>query len=175
VRKYQDKRVGDADIDALLEAARWAPSWANTQCWRLVVVRNSARKSELADTLAPGNPATEAVRTAPVVLVACAQRGLAGFKGGAAVTDKGDWFMFDVALAIHNVTLAAHALGLGTVHVGLFNAQRVAQILEVPEAVAVVEILPVGYPEGTPKLTSRMPVAEFVFHERYGSKRIQRP
>jgi len=67
--------------------------------------------------LNPTNPAREAVRTAPVLIVACAQLGLSGFKSGTAATDKGDWFMFDVALAMHNLTLAAHAKGLGTVHV----------------------------------------------------------
>jgi len=170
VRKFADTTVREADLEAVLEAARWAPSWANTQCWRLIIVRNDGRKGELAETLTPGNPATEAVRKAPVVIVACAQLGLAGFKGGSPATDKGDWFMFDVALATHNLTLAAHARGLGTVHVGLFDAKKAAQVMGLPKDAAVVELIPLGYPEGTPKLTTRNPLSEFVYYERYGSR-----
>src|SRR4030043_1056658 len=125
IRKYRNGPVPEEALQAVLEAARLAPSWANTQCWRLIVVRDKETKSKLADTLKgvrPGklNPATEAVRSAPVVIAACAERGLSGFRkdeSGQNVpgTAKGDWWlMFDVALAMQNMSLAAHALGLGT-------------------------------------------------------------
>ncbi len=87
IRKYSAKPVSDETLQTLLEAARWAPSWTNTQCWRLVIVRDKETKSRLADTLKgtrPGrtNPATEAVRNALVVIAACAERGLSGFYKG---------------------------------------------------------------------------------------------
>jgi nitroreductase len=43
IRKYSDKPVEDEKL-RLLEAVRMAPSWANMQCWRLVVVKDKARK-----------------------------------------------------------------------------------------------------------------------------------
>ena len=171
VRKYTDEPVTDADLEALLEAARWAPSWANTQCWRLVVVKDKETKAELAETVNPGNRAADGVRNAPIVIVACAQLGLAGHYKGTVATDKGDWFMFDVALAMHNLTLTAHARGLGTVHVGLFDAKKAAQVIDVPEDVAVVEILPVGHPEAVPQAPPRKELSELVFHEKYGPPR----
>ncbi len=59
--------------------------------------------------------------------MAGAELGKSGFHEGKLVTDKGDWwYMFDVALAMQNLTLAAHSLGLGTVHVGHFDAQKAA-------------------------------------------------
>ena len=125
VRKYTTDTVSDSDIETVLDAARWAPSWANTQCVRWIVVRDTDTKSRLIDTLTPTNPARDAVRTVPVVLVACAKTGRAGFKKGEAVTDKGDyWYMFDVASADQSLMLAAVELGLGTVHVGLFDAKK---------------------------------------------------
>ena len=169
VRKYTDTPMTDADLEALLEAARWAPSWANTQCWRLVVVKDKATKEALAETVNPGNRAAEGVRNAPVVIVACAQLGLAGHYKGTVATDKGDWFMFDVALAMHNLTLAAHDRGLGTVHIGLFNAKKAAGVIGVPNDVAVVEILPVGHPEVVPQAPPRKELSEFVFYEKYGA------
>ncbi len=51
IRKYKAIPVGDKVIQLILEAARWALSWANTQCWRFIVVRDGATKAELSSTL----------------------------------------------------------------------------------------------------------------------------
>lgn len=170
IRRYKPEAVPEEELNAVLEAARWAPSWANTQCRRFIVVKNSDTRAELADVLTPWNPSREAIKEAPVVIVACAERGKSGFYHGEAVTDKGDWYMFDSGLAMQNLTLAAHSLGLGTVHVGAFDAQRAAGILNVPEGVAVVEMTPLGYPAEGGREPSRKELSELVFYESYGGK-----
>ncbi len=169
IRTYRTDPVDNKTIELILEAARWAPSWANTQCWRFIVVRDSSIKSELADTLG-GKRAVEAIRKAPVVIVACAELGKSGYRQGELSTDKGDWYMFDVALAMQNLVLAAHSLGLGTVHVGLFDAKQVANILKVPDGFCVVEMTPLGYPDEAPKVPPRKELSEIVFYDRYGVK-----
>ena len=131
-------------------------------------MRDSNIKAQLATTLNEGNPAAAAIENAPVVIVACAELGLAGYYHGKPATDKGDWYMFDVALAMQNLVLAAHALGLGTVHVGLFNAKKAAEILVVPEGLCVVEMTPLGFPEREGRVTPRKELAEIVFHDKYG-------
>jgi len=78
--------------------------------------------------------------------------------------------MFDVALAMQNLALVAHSLGLGTVHVGAFDAQKAAQILNVPQGVVVVEVLPLGYPARESKTPKRKELSELVFRENYGQK-----
>jgi nitroreductase len=168
VRHYKPDPVKQDDINTVLEAARWAPSWANTQCWRFVVVRDPAARAELAGTLNPGNPATAAITEAPVVIAACAELGRAGYKRGEACTDKGDWFMFDVALAMQNLALAAHSLGLGTVHVGLADARKAAEVLGLPPGVVFVEMTPLGHPAEQPKAPARKEMSEIVFSDRYG-------
>lgn len=169
LRQYQPNPISDNDLATVLEAARWAPSWANTQCARFVVVKDNQTKAKLAETLASGNPATAAMTQAPIIIVACAELKKSGYyKEGQAMTDKGDWFMFDVALAMQNVTLAAHALGLGTVHVGLFDAAKVAKILNVPESFAVVEMMPLGYPAAEGRTPRRKELSETVFYEGWG-------
>jgi nitroreductase len=178
IRKYKPDPVSDEAIDTVLDAARWAPSWANTQCWRFVVVRDPEVRAKLADTLrarTPGkeNRAAAAIKSAPVAIVACAELGRSGYyKGGEQATDKGDWFMFDVALAMQNLALAAHAMGLGTVHVGLFDAKGVAKILDVPANVAVVEMSPLGYPDEEPTAPARKELAEIVFQGNYDRKQL---
>lgn len=167
IRSYRPDPVGDRELQTILEAARWAPSWANTQCWRFVVVQDDETKAKLSEATGR-NPASKAIAHAPVVIVACATRGESGFYKGNATTDKGDWFMFDVALAMANITLAAHALGLGTVHVGLFDARKVEQILDVPEGVSVVEMTPLGYPAEPSKAPTRKELGEIVFYDKFG-------
>jgi nitroreductase len=175
VRRYRPDPVSDHAVNAVLEAARWAPSWANTQCWRFVVVQDAETKEKLAGAVispVPGreNRAGAAIRSAPVVIVACAELGRSGYYKGQRATDKGDWFMFDVALAMQNLTLAAHAAGLGTVHVGLFDAKEVGRVVGVPEGVVVVEMTPLGYPDEKPAAPMRKELPEVVFREHFGGK-----
>jgi nitroreductase len=172
IRKYKVAPIDDEALNTILEAARWAPSWANTQCVRWVVVKDPAVKERLAETLSSTNPAGKAIRTVPVVLVACAETGRSGFKGGEPATDKGDWFTFDTALAVQNLTLAAHAMGLGTVQVGLFDARKAEEIVQVTEGVRVVELIPLGHPDEQPKGPGRRELSEIVFHDRYGQRRL---
>jgi nitroreductase len=78
--------------------------------------------------------------------------------------------MFDVALAMQNLVLAAHALGLGTVFIGAFDALKVTEILEVPEGFVVVAMTPLGYPDEEPIPTPRKELAEIVFRGRFGAE-----
>jgi len=177
IRKYKDTPVDDNTLELVLEAARWAPSWANTQCWRFIVVRDSSIKVELANALIKverddtlvNNPSSEAIKMAPVVIVACAELGKSGYELGGPATDKGNfWYMFDVALAMQNLTLAAHSLGVGTVHLGAFDAKKVATILGIPEGFCVVSMAPLGYPDQEPKVRPRKELSEIVFYDKYG-------
>jgi len=179
VRRFTSDPVGDDKIEAILEAGRWAPSWGNSQCWRFVVVRDSEIKKKLVETLLPiklpdreiPNPATAAFNIAPVVIVVCAEIGKSGGQHGAAgeyVTDKGDWFMFDAALAVQNMVLAAHALGLGTVIIGAFEAAGVEKALSVPRGYRAVAMFPVGVPAQPGKAPPRKELSELVIRDKWG-------
>lgn len=171
IRKYRPDPISDEMLDEVLEAVRWSPSWANTQCWEVVVIRDPDVKEKVAEILPPGNPARSSVKEAPVLLVFCAIRNLSGFKRGEATTDKGDWFMFDVGVAMENLCLAAHSLGLGTVMIGLFDARKVEKLLAVPDNIAVVAMTPLGYPHHDVSAPRRKELVEFVQHESYDKSR----
>ena len=170
IRRYKTTPVDDKTVGLVLEAAQWAPSWANTQCWRFILVRDSKIKTEVAGTLRETNRARQAIENAPVLIVTCAEMGRSGCRDGAPVTDKGDnWYMFDVALAMQNLVLAAHSLGLGTVYVGAFDAKKAASILGVPQGFCVVAVTPLGYPDQEPgPAPKRKELAEIVFYDKYG-------
>ncbi len=171
VRKYKPTPIKDEDLNAILEAARWAPSWRNSQCWRFILVRDPEIRARLAETLPETNLALPAIEEqAPLVIVACAELGKSGYsRKGQRATNKGEWwYMFDTALALQNMVLMAHSLGLGTVHVGRFDAAKAAQILELPENIVVVEMIPLGYAAEQPEVKSRKELSEIVFHDKYG-------
>ena len=169
IRRYEDKPVPDDMLNKVLDAARWAPSWANSQCTRYVVIKDLATKAKLAECVNKGNPATEALKNAPIVIVACAVLKKSGYYKDMEVTDRGDWFMFDVGIAMENLALAAQALGLGTVHVGLIpDSKKVDEILGLPEEIVSVEMMPLGFPVGEAKAPPRKELAEIVFYEKYG-------
>ena len=183
IRKYKADPVSDEKINAILEAGRWAPSWANTQCWRFVVVRDPKVRAKIADTLKKRKlpdgevptPAAIAINTVPVIIAVCAEIGKSGTKpgpggvGGAYVTDKDDWFMFDTALAVQNMVLAAHAQGLGTVIIGLFDAAQAEKTLNVPEGYRVVALFPVGVPDQEGNAPPRKELSEIVIKDQWGN------
>ena len=171
IRKYKTIPVCDKTMNTLLEAARWAPSWKNTQCWRIIVVRDRNIRAKLAGT-APKNRGAAAMASAPVALAFCAEMGKAGYSKDKTEpsTDKGDWFMFDVALAMHNLVLAAHSLGLATVYIGSFDAKKAAGILELPEGLCVVAMTPLGYPDEERAPRPRKELSEITFYDKYGAE-----
>ncbi len=170
IRKYKPDPIPEEAVQKILEAVRWSPSWANTQCWELILVKDPNMKSRLADTLSATNPARSSMTEAPLVVVLCGKRGISGFKKGETATVKGDWLMFDTGLAMQSLCLAAHELGLGTVVVGMFDHKKAEEILDIPENIEVVAMTPLGYPAAQGGAAKRKELSEFVFLERYGKK-----
>lgn len=162
IRKYEDREVPPEALNTILEAVRWAPSWANTQCWEIVIVRDRAVKEQLQATLPPkGNPAAGALVQAPVVLALCGRLKSSGYYKDQVTTKFGDWFMFDLGIACQNICLTAHALGLGTVVVGLFDHEKAKAVLKVPQGYELVTMIPVGVPAKISSAPNRREIAEF--------------
>ncbi|MGA2315179.1 MAG: nitroreductase family protein [Thermodesulfobacteriota bacterium] len=167
IRKYKPDPIPEDALQKIMEAVRWSPSWANTQCWEVIVVKDPKIKSELATALNKTNPSLSSMTDAPIVIVLCGKKGVSGFKKGEAVTVKGDWVMFDTGIAMQNLCLAAHSLGLGTVIVGRFDHKKAEEILGVPESVVVVAMTPLGYPATEGSTSKRKEPSEFIFYEKY--------
>ena len=167
IRRYQDKEVPDELLNQILESVRWAPSWANTQCWEVIAVNDPNNKEKLKETLPATNPATKSVDQAPIVLVLCAKLKSSGYYKDKVTTKFGDWFMFDLGIATQTICLAAHDLGLGTVIVGLFDQDKAKEALRVPEGYEVVTLIPLGYAAKGSAAPKRREISEFIHHERF--------
>lgn len=171
VRKFTDYYVTDEEIEALLNAARWAPSWANTQCWEFIVIRDKELIKEVTATYSETNPARKCSESASVLIAVCGKKDLPGYKDGVARTKFDSWFMFDLGIAVQNISLAAHDMGLGTVVVGSLDHEKCAKLLGVPEPYELVVILPVGKPvEFKKEGPKRREISEFTHKEKFGNK-----
>lgn len=162
-RRFQDRPVPAEELAKILEAVQWSPSWGNTQCWEIIAVKDPAIREQLQAILSPRNPATKAVVAAPELLVLCGIKKVSGFYGGSQFTVLGDWFMYDLGIATQSIGLVATDLGLATVVVGFFDHVKAGEILKVPDTVQVVSMMPLGYPDQSPKAPERKSLESF-FH-----------
>jgi nitroreductase len=129
IRRYEDKDIPEEHLQQVLEAVQWSPSWANTQCWEVVLVKDPGMKEKLQETISKTNPASKGITQAPVVLALCGKLKSSGYYKGEVSTKFGDWFLFDLGLAAQSLCLAAHNLGLGTVIVGMLDHNKAKEVL----------------------------------------------
>ncbi|MBT3274572.1 MAG: nitroreductase [Spirochaetales bacterium] len=158
VRSYQPKAIENDKLDRVLDAGRMAPSARNLQEWRFIVVTEEKVRRDLAET----SGSYEFIAQAPAVIVCCAETDQYVMRCGLPC------FSIDVAIAMDHMTLAAVAEGLGTCWIGGFDAEKVKEILGIPEDIVVVEMLPIGYPENPGlKEKSRMSLGDIVRYEKW--------
>lgn len=169
IRKFSDHFVTDEEIKEILDAAHWAPSWANTQVWECIVVRDSDLINQVTETYSETNPARKCSSTASAIIVVCAKTGVSGIKGGKNSTKFHEWFMFDLGLTVQNLCLRAHELGLGTVIVGSLNHDACKKLLMLPEGYEVVTAIPVGKPAApAERIPPRKELKSFVHLNKFG-------
>ena len=158
VRKYLPKPVSEDDLNTILEAARFSQSAKNLQDWRFIVVREESMRQKLA-VAAKGQ---QFVQEAPVVIACC------GIGTDYVMTCGQHSYSIDVAIAMENMALAAHELGLGTCWLGAFYEDQVKDLLMIPkEDVRVVGLLTIGYPAVQSPPKNRMPLDKTVSFEKW--------
>jgi nitroreductase len=148
VRDYLGKPVEEEKLLKILEAARLAPSWANKQGCNYVVVKNRAAINELAWDF------NSWIGEAPVILAACIDPKNSGSHNNM------DYYLVDVGISMEHLVLAAADLGLGTCWIAGFDEAKAKKLLNIPEAVRVVALTPLGYP--APMSERSKTVREFV-------------
>ena len=169
IRKFSERPIEKKIEKELLEAVRWSPSWANTQCWEIIVIKDKNKKEEIQGAFFGRNPAIKAILSAPLLFAFCARKGVSGFYNNQAPTILGDWFMYDLGIATQSFCLYAHSKGLGTVITGLFDHEKVETTLNIPREIQVVSLIPVGYPAQNPRPPKRKEISAFSYIDFYGN------
>jgi nitroreductase len=145
VRSYLPTPVEQEKLDYILECGRIAPSAANYQPWHIVAIRDEERKKTIATTYD-----RKWFSEAPVILVFCGDHS----KGWKRADGK-DHTDIDLSIIVDHITLAAAEQGLGTCWICNFDAKKCTEILQLPDHLEPVVLLPVGYPLNIPDDGSR--------------------
>ncbi|MFX1560883.1 MAG: nitroreductase family protein [Promethearchaeota archaeon] len=141
-RAFSDKPVSDEMLNSILEAARWAPSCANTQAWNFIVLKDPEVLAQAHEALSRGNAYAEA---APVMILVAAKE-----DGGCPAHDL-PYFMMDVGLAVENMLLQTVHLGLMGHPIAGWNEDQLKDITGIPEEYRIVTVVFIGY-EGDPDM-----------------------
>lgn len=160
VRKFSNLPVDEKDVEAILEAARVAPTAANKQPWRILVIRDAQGMSKLKEC-------TTYTFDAPMALMVCsvAEEGwVRPFDGDNAGT-------VDAAIIGTHIMLTVHDLGLGSTWVGYFDPAVARRLFNIPDSLEPVAIFPIGHPapEAKPshKHEKRRPLADSVVYDSF--------
>jgi nitroreductase len=151
VRRFQKKAIPGEIVETLMKCAMAAPSGNNAQPWQFVIVQDAQIKEDLSRV----HPWVYMAAEAPAAIVVLAET-------------SSEWWKDDSAAATQNLLLAAANLGLGAVWCGIKEnqAKAVRKILGIPESLAVLCIIPVGYPAESP-LPGTKYLKEKVHQDRY--------
>lgn len=144
-RAYSDRPVDRAELMAVIETARMAPSACNRQPWKFVIITDD---DDLKREVLKAYP-REWAMSAPALIVACGNHAEAWHRGA----DGKDHTDVDVAIAVEHICLGAASLGLGTCWICNFDPAVVSSALNLPDTMEPIAIIPIGYPvsnTGTP-------------------------
>ena len=155
-RAYQDKPIEQEKLAQVFEAARLAPSAKNLQDWRFVAVRDKEKKRQVAEST--NQP--EVFGKAGVIIAACSNSDYV-MRCGQAVGP------IDVAIALEHICLQATELGLATCWIGSFETEKVRRILGIPQDVAIIELMALGYPADEAGKPKREPIEKILCYDKW--------
>ncbi len=164
IRKYLDKPVDREIVDTIVKCAQMAPTSSHFQAYTMIEVRDQKKKKTLAD-IAGGQ---KWVAEAPLVLLFCADlnRGRKYYENtDQEVFSNTECFavsVIDASLAMQKAFIAAQSLGLGGVVIGGIrnDVKAVSEVFRLPDMVAPLYLLCLGYPDENPGLKPRLPQEE---------------
>ncbi|MFH0893281.1 MAG: nitroreductase family protein [Bacteroidota bacterium] len=140
IRKFKKDPITEEALKGILRAAMYAPSAANQQPWGFVVIKDR----NILNQIPTVHPYAEMIKEAPVAIAVCGDLSLEKHQG---------YWVQDCSAASHNLCLAAHALGIGNVWLGIYpredRVMGIREILKLPENVVPLSIIVLGHPDET--------------------------
>lgn len=156
IRKYKPDAIDHSIIDSIVSTASFSPSWKNTQITRYTAIEDPSILSTIAEKHVPDYNA-KIIRQIPMLIAVSYIKGRCGFeRDGSYSTRKEDrWQMFDAGVACQTFCLAAKEQGLGTVIMGIFDDEAIAELIKLPEDQELAALIAIGYPDIDPEAPKR--------------------
>jgi nitroreductase len=160
VRAFRKQDIEEEKLQKILDTANKAPSAGNLQAYEIILIKDISKKQ----ALVKASYGQKFITEAPAVLVICANE-----KRSEYYEKRGQelYCINDATIAAAYIQLAATALGLATVWVGKFKDNEVKDIIEAPDYVKPIAIIPVGYPDENPEITKRRGLKDLVHKEKF--------
>jgi len=165
VVRFEETEVKKEELETILEAGRWAPSWLNKQPWIFIVISDRQTKNQLSEVVPTAF--VQGLKEAPVSIA-------------VAVDSEEDshHFVEDGAAAAQNMALATHSLGLHASWIGVFDLEnqrnsaeaKAKKILKLPKAYRLVAILPIGHAKGEIPKKDRKPLRRIVYEDKFSQQ-----
>ena len=190
IREFTEAKIDDEDIKILIDAARYAPSNSNRQAWKFIILKNDKIKSEIAKAV---KGKTEKIKQniinkefldmfgdytkyflvfsrAPIVIIVLYKTGLSivghvlsGVDEGAGIR-KVESELISVSMAIQNLLLAAHAMGLGACCMTspLIAYTEIKKILDIRPPFEIAALIPIGKYEIQPEPVTKKKIDRII-------------
>ena len=174
IRNYKSDPIPEQTLNEILNAGIRASTTGNMQVYSIIITTEDKLKEKLWEAHFKQNM----VKQAPVILTFCADfnRFNTWCRQRQAEPGYDNFLSFitaftDALLAAQNCALAAEIKGLGICYLGTttYNADKIIDILDLPEFVVPATTLVAGYPADDPGLTDRLPLEAVIHKERYGN------
>jgi nitroreductase len=137
IRHYTNQTITTEVIQQLLEAAMSAPSAGNEQAWQFVVITDHT----VLDAIHEFHPHSDMLAEAAAAILVC---------GDMHLDKRGGYWVQDCSAATENILLAAHALGLGAVWMGVYPREdrvlNMKKVLALPDEITPLALVALGYP-----------------------------
>lgn len=157
VREYKDDLIEEDKVQSILAAARIAPTAANRQPFRLILIHTSGKEEALREIYN-----REWFVNAPIVICACSLP-----EQGWARADGKSYIDVDIAIVMDHLSLAAADLGLGTCWVASFNVNSARNFLNIPDEAEPVVFMSLGYPADVREEKERKDLNELISYETW--------
>lgn len=160
-RHYLDKEIPDDVLVELLASVSVAPSWHNYQPARYHVIKSKEMIEAITQTLPTFNQNN--IKNAPVLIVTSIVLNQSGFlKGQPANELVNSWGYYDGGLSNMHLIFKATDLGLGTLIIGLRNADKIRNLLNIDPSESIMSVISVGYPERMTPMPKRKDLKEVI-------------
>jgi nitroreductase len=189
-RLYKAGKVSDRQLETILEAARWAPSGANTQPWEFIVTRDRKKMKRVREIYAKEwndrkreDPAhykgikKDYVGDVSVLVLACGDaRPKRVYLTTRQPADREKLFQASVANAVEQMMLAAASMNLGTVWVSVREEVEpvLRELFQVPDELRLLWVIPIGHARSWPKAKRRRLIAAFTHYEVYDRNKLRK-
>jgi nitroreductase len=190
VRVYKTGRVSAEQLEDILQAARWAPSGANTQPWEFVVTRDSKKMKRVREIYSQEwrdrkkeDPVNykglkkDYVGDVSVLVLVCGDaRTKQVYLTTRQSADREKLFQASIANAVQQMMLAAASMNLGTVWVSVREEvePELRELFKVPKELRLLWVLPIGHASSWPKAKPRRPTSAFTHYEEYDKHKLRK-